>query len=73
MTERATGREEGGRLPVAVRLRPHVSANGNRFLAGRDAAGRLVLVFERHRPDADGVTHHLCLAPPHAKLPGEAA
>ena len=73
MTERATGGEEGGRLPVAVRLRPHVSAKGNSYLAGRDAAGRLVLIFERHRADADGTTHHLCIAPRNAKLPGEAA
>lgn len=73
MTTHATGSEEGGRLPVAVRLRPCVSANGNRFLAGRDAAGRPVLVLERRRPDQDGATHHVCIAPAHAKLPGEAA
>lgn len=64
---------DGGRLPVAVKLRPYVSAAGNYYLAGRDAAGRLVLVLERHRADADGTTHHVCIAPPRAKLPGEAA
>ncbi len=73
MTARPRDMPESGRLPVAVRLRPQLSRSGLAFLAGRDAAGRLVLVLERRRADADGVTHHLCIAPRHAKLPGEAA
>ena len=54
---------DAGRLPVLARLRPHRSAKGNDFLAGSLPDGRVLLVFARKRPDADGTTHVVALAP----------
>ena len=54
---------EATRLPILARLRPRVSAAGNEFLSGAMPDGRVLLVLSRKRPDRDGTTHVIALAP----------